>query len=148
MTAPGSADDPYNLARFQEAQAGTAEPALAELWRGRKTGHWMWFIFPQLEGLGASHMARRYALASLEEARAYLRHPVLGPRLIAFTQAANRHAGRSAREIFGSPDDLKFRSSMTLFAAAAPGEPLFVRALDIFFGGKADPLTIARLVPA
>jgi uncharacterized protein (DUF1810 family) len=120
--------DPYDLQRFVDAQAGVFETALAELTAGRKRSHWMWFIFPQLRGLGASAMARRYAISDLEEARAYLAHPLLGPRLRASVEAVNQVAARSAHEIFGSPDDLKFRSSMTLFAAAQDGS-LFRTAL-------------------
>jgi uncharacterized protein (DUF1810 family) len=135
------------LDHFVAAQAGTYETALAELTQGRKASHWMWFVFPQLEGLGASAMAQRYAIASLDEARAYLRHPLLGPRLVACTDAVNRWADRSAHDIFGSPDDLKFRSSMTLFSAAAPDAPAFRRALASFFDGEGDPLTLTRLTP-
>ena len=105
----------------------------------------MWFIFPQIAGLGASAMAQRYAIGSLAEARAYLAHPILGERLRACTAAVNAVAGRSAHAIFGAPDDVKFRSSLTLFAAAAPDEPLFAEALARFFGGAPDPLTLAKL---
>jgi uncharacterized protein (DUF1810 family) len=136
--------DPYELQRFVDAQAGVYETALAELAAGRKRSHWMWFIFPQLRGLGASAMAERYGISGLEEARAYLDHPLLGPRLRACVEAVNRIAARSASEIFGSPDDLKFRSSMTLFAAAEDG-PLFRTALGKYYGGAEDPLTRARL---
>lgn len=141
-------DDPFHLARFVEAQAGVHERALAELRAGRKTSHWIWFVFPQVEGLGSSPMAQRYAIGSLEEARAYLEHPQLGPRLKACTAAALEHQDKSAREIFGSPDDLKLRSSLTLFATAAPDEPLFRRALDRFFAGEPDPLTVRKLNPS
>lgn len=137
--------DPFNLQRFVDAQAGVYEAALAELAAGRKRTHWMWFVFPQLVGLGSSPMAQAYAISGLEEARAYLAHPVLGPRLLAGTNAVNAVAGRSAHEIFGSPDDLKFRSSMTLFARAAPDEPAFRAALAKFFEGQEDPRTTARL---
>lgn len=142
MTEP---EDPFRLARFVAAQAGTYDGAFDELRRGRKVGHWIWFIFPQVAGLGSSELSRRYAIGSLAEARAYLAHPLLGPRLKACTGAVNRHAGRSAREIFGPPDDLKFRSSMTLFAQAAPEEPGFRNALDAFFAAEQDPLTLQRL---
>ena len=137
--------DPYNLARFVEAQRGTYEAALAELRAGQKRSHWMWFIFPQIAGLGSSPMAQRYAISSIQEAQAYLADPVLGPRLKACTEAANGHEGRSAHAIFGSPDDMKFRSSMTLFGEATPAEPAFRTALDRYFGGKRDPLTLSRL---
>lgn len=138
-------DDPFDLRRFIEAQRLTYEDALAELRRGRKVGHWMWFIFPQVAGLGRSPTAQHYAIASLDEARAYLRDPVLGPRLRACVDAVNRHDGRSAHEIFGSPDDLKFRSSMTLFAQADPADPAFVEALRTYFQGEHDPLTLEKL---
>jgi uncharacterized protein (DUF1810 family) len=138
-------DDPFRLSRFVEAQAPVYEHALAELRRGCKTDHWMWFIFPQIEGLGYSMTARHYAIASLDEARAYLAHPVLGPRLLECTAAVNAHVDRTLRDIFGSPDDLKFRSCMTLFARAAPGEPSFQAALDAHAGGEHDPLTAERL---
>lgn len=121
------------------------DQALEELGRGRKQSHWMWFVFPQIAGLGRSVMADYYALASLNEARAYLAHPVLGPRLKQCTQLVLEVQGRSANKIFGSPDDLKFRSSMTLFAAAAPDEPLFRAALDRYFDGAGDPLTLEKL---
>ena len=137
--------DPFNLQRFVDAQAGVYEAALAELAAGRKRTHWMWFVFPQLVGLGSSPMAQAYAISGLEEARAYLAHPVLGPRLLACTNAVNAVEGRSAHEIFGSPDDLKFRSSMTLFARAAPEEPAFRAALGKYFDGAEDPRTTARL---
>lgn len=137
--------DAFDLGRFVDAQAGVHATALAELEAGRKRTHWMWFVFPQLAGLGSSPMARAYAISGLEEARAYLAHPVLGPRLLACTAAVNAVEGRSAHEIFGSPDDLKFRSSMTLFARAAPQEPAFRQALETYYGGQEDPQTLARL---
>lgn len=137
--------DPFNLQRFVDAQARTYESALAELTAGAKRTHWMWFIFPQIAGLGSSSTARFYAIGSLEEARAYLAHPVLGPRLRACTAAVLAVEGRSAHEIFGSPDDLKFRSSMTLFGEAAPGEPLFGRALADYFDARPDPRTLEIL---
>lgn len=137
--------DAFDLGRFVDAQAGVHATALAELEAGRKRTHWMWFVFPQLAGLGSSPMARAYAISGLEEARAYLAHPVLGPRLLACTAAVNAVEGRSAHEIFGSPDDLKFRSSMTLFARAAPQEPAFRQALETYYGGHEDPQTLARL---
>lgn len=116
-----------------------------ELCDGRKASHWMWFVFPQLAGLGHSAMARHYALHSLAEAQAYLAHPVLGPRLVECTALINKVAGRTAHAILGSPDDLKFHSSMTLFAAAQPGASVFRDALDKYFGGASDPLTAERL---
>lgn len=129
------------LDRFLEAQRRTYDQALAELRAGRKTSHWIWFVFPQVAGLGSSPMAERYAIASLEEAREYVDHEVLGPRLVECARAVLSHADRSALEIMGSPDDLKLRSSMTLFAAAAPEQPVFREVLDTFFGGAADPRT-------
>ena len=138
-------EDAYDLRRFVEAQDGIHGRALAELRAGEKRSHWMWFVFPQIAGLGSSAMARRYALASPDEARAYLAHPLLGDRLRACTAAVSALDGRSARAVFGSPDDVKFRSSMTLFAHAAPDEPLFAAALAKYFGGEADPLTLAKL---
>ena len=138
-------DDPFDLQRFVDAQVGAIDRARDELSRGRKASHWMWFVFPQIEGLGHSAMARRYAITSLAEAVAYLAHPVLGARLRELAAIAVSAPGRSAHEIFGSPDDLKFRSSMTLFAAAAPGEAVFQGALDRFFAGEADQATLAQL---
>ena len=137
--------DPHDLDRFVRAQAPVLPAVLRELRAGRKESHWMWFVFPQIAGLGLSSMARRYAIASLDEARAYLAHPVLGPRLAECTAAANAVPGRSAHAIFGSPDDVKFRSCMTLFAAADPAAPAFRAALDRFFGGEPDPRTLAAL---
>lgn len=137
--------DTHDLGRFVEAQADVYARALAELEAGEKRSHWMWFIFPQIAGLGSSPMARRYAIGSLDEARSYLGHPVLGERLRTCTAAVNRVPGRSAHAIFGSPDDVKFRSSMTLFAAAAPDEPLFAEALATYFGSEPDPLTLAKV---
>jgi uncharacterized protein (DUF1810 family) len=133
------------LSRFVEAQAGVYDGVLAELRRGHKTGHWMWFVFPQIAGLGRSPTARFYAIADLAEARAYLAHPVLGPRLVEAVEAINALPGRDAHAVLGSPDDLKLRSSLTLFQAAAPDEPAFQRALDKYFGGRADPLTLEKL---
>ena len=137
--------DPFDLQRFVDAQAGVHETALAELKAGRKRTHWMWFVFPQVAGLGSSSMAHAYAVSGLEEARAYLAHPILGPRLLACTAAVNAVTGRSAHDIFGSPDDLKFRSSMTLFARAAPDEPAFRKALAKYYGGREDPQTLAGI---
>jgi uncharacterized protein (DUF1810 family) len=133
------------MQRFVAAQAPIYATALAELVAGCKETHWMWFIFPQIAGLGFSPMAQRYALASLDEARAYLAHPVLGPRLEECTRAVLRHPQRTAHEIFGWPDDLKFCSSMTLFHRAAPDNPLFAKALATYYGGALDPKTLERL---
>ncbi len=141
----GASDDPYDLAHFVAAQDPIYAAATAELAAGRKRSHWMWFVFPQLEGLGASAMAQRYAIHSLAEARAYLAHPLLGARLRECIGLINNVQARSAHEIFGSPDDLKFHSSMTLFAAAAPQEPLFGETLHKYFAGRRDPLTLAKL---
>ncbi|SEH43382.1 Uncharacterized protein, DUF1810 family [Methylobacterium sp. 275MFSha3.1] len=137
--------DTYDLGRFVAAQEGVYGRALAELQAGDKRSHWMWFIFPQIAGLGASPMAQRYAIGSLAEAQAYAAHPVLGARLRACTAAVNAVAGRSAHAIFGSPDDLKFRSSVTLFARAVPEEPVFADALARYFAGVPDPRTLAKL---
>lgn len=131
--------------RFVEAQEDVWPAVRRELEAGRKTSHWMWFVFPQLAGLGRSSMAARFALDSLDEARAYAAHPVLGARLREATGLVNAHAGRGAHAIFGSPDDLKFHSSMTLFARAVPGEPAFTAALRTFYGGVADRLTLDLL---
>ncbi len=140
-------DDPYDLDRFVKAQSGPYGAALGELRAGRKRSHWMWFVFPQLSGLGSSATAELYAIRSLAEARAYLAHPVLGPRLVECVQAANAVRDRSAGEIFGYPDELKFRSSLTLFAMAAASEAKapFQKALDKYFGGQGDPATVQKL---
>ncbi|MGJ0452509.1 MAG: DUF1810 domain-containing protein [Methylocystis sp.] len=140
-----ASDDPYGLERFLAAQEPAYEKIREELQEGSKRSHWMWFVFPQLEGLGASAMAQRYAIRSLAEAHAYLAHPLLGARLRECVELVNEVEGRSAHEIFGSPDDLKFHSSMTLFAAAAPHEPLFGEALHKYFADRRDPLTLAKL---
>lgn len=139
--------DPSSLDRFVEAQAGTYETALGELRAGRKRSHWMWFVFPQLRGLGRSSTAEFYGIASLTEAERYLDHPVLGPRLVACTEAVLAIENRSLREIFGFPDDLKFHSAVTLFArAAAPeGGGIFREALRRFWTGRDDPGTLALL---
>ncbi len=140
-----SAADPFDLARFVDAQAANFDDALAELVEGRKRTHWMWYVFPQIAGLGTSAMAQRFAIASADEARAYLAHPLLGPRLVTCAQAVLAHAGTPARAIMGMPDDLKLRSSATLFARVSPPGSVFHRLLDAFFGGEGDPLT-GRLV--
>jgi len=134
-----------NLGRFVEAQAPVHDRALTELKAGRKQSHWMWFVFPQIAGLGRSPMAQHYAIQNLAEARAFLAHPLLGARLRECTQAVLDVEGKTAHEIFGSPDDLKFRSSMTLFAHAAPGEELFRAALEKYFDGEEDALTVDKL---
>ncbi len=136
---------PYELDRFLIAQEGTYAGALAELRRGRKLGHWIWFVFPQIDGLGRSEMSRRYAIGSLDEARAYLVHPVLGPRLHECAAALLDVDGATAVEILGPVDAMKVRSSMTLFHRAAPGEPLFAAVLARFYGGRPDPATDERL---
>lgn len=135
--------DPFELQRFVDAQAPVIAQVLEELRAGRKRSHWMWFVFPQLKGLGASAMAQQYGIASLEEAQAYLAQPVLGPRLRECCALMLGVPGRSAHEILGSPDDLKFRSCLTLFALAAPREPVFEEALLRFYGGEPDPRTQA-----
>ena len=135
----------FNLERFVDAQIGVYDTALAELRAGHKRTHWMWFIFPQIAGLGHSAMAQRYAIRSADEAAAYLAHPVLGPRLRACAAAVASHHDRGVDEIFGHPDNLKFHSSMTLFADVAPHEAIFQTCLDQFFDGRADPATLERL---
>lgn len=135
--------DKYDLQRFVDAQASVIERVLAELRAGQKRSHWMWFVFPQIAGLGFSAMAQRYAIASLDEAKAYLAHPVLGPRLKECARAVLDVEGRSAHAIFGSPDDLKFHSSMTLFRLAVPDEPVFTQALAKYFGSANDAATVA-----
>lgn len=130
-----------DLERFVEAQDRVYDDVRRELAAGRKVTHWMWFVFPQLRGLGRSATAQYYGIGSRDEAEAYLQHPVLGARLRECVGLALAVDGASAHAIFGSPDDLKFRSSMTLFAAVAPAEPLFRHALERYFGGEPDPLT-------
>lgn len=139
------AQDPFNLQRFVEAQAPVYEQVRAEMRDGRKRTHWMWFIFPQIQGLGRSGISRHYAISSREEAAAYLRHPVLGPRLMECTRLVNALQGRTAHEIFGSPDDMKFHSCMTLFAAVAGADSVFQQGLDRYFGGNPDRATLERL---
>ncbi len=138
--------DPFHLQRFLDAQASTYTQAQSELAAGQKRSHWMWFIFPQIQGLGSSSMAQRYAISDLAEARAYLAHPTLGPRLQECTALVNATENRSLEQIFGYPDDLKFHSSMTLFAQAAePANTVFTTALTRFFSGKPDAATLSRL---
>ncbi len=136
-------EDPFDLQRFVRAQdeGGTYGRALAELRRGAKVSHWMWFVFPQIAGLGQSAIARRYAISSLAEARAYLDHPVLGPRLTECAGVVAVLTGRTAEQIFGGIDALKLRSSMTLFLHAGPQQPAFQQVLDRYFGGVADTAT-------
>ena len=139
------ADDPHDLQRFVDAQNPVYDRVRAELKSGRKQTHWMWFIFPQIAGLGHSAMAQRYAISSLREAQAYLDHAILGPRLRECTRLLIGVEGRSAREILGPPDDMKFRSCLTLFAHAAPDEQVFRDALDKYFNGDFDRSTVERL---
>ena len=140
-------EDPYHLERFVAAQdaGGTYERAAAELRAGRKTGHWMWFIFPQIAGLGYSQASRMYAITSLEEARAYLAHPVLGARLIECATILTGLPGLTAEQVLGEVDALKLRSSITLFMHAAPGEPVFRQVLERYFGGVPDSVTEDRI---
>ena len=138
-------DDPYRLSRFVEAQAGTYDRALAELHAGRKTGHWMWFVFPQVAGLGRSPTAQHYAISGLDEARAYLAHPVLGPRLVECAQALLDLPGADAVAVLGSIDAVKLRSSMTLFAHADPTQPVFRAVLGRYFRAAEDEATTSRL---
>ena len=140
-------DDPHNLQRFVTAQdaGGTYHRVVGELRRARKTSHWMWFIFPQIAGLGQSHMSRTYAISSLEEARAYLQHPVLGPRLRECAAIVAASPAATAQDIFGGIDTQKLRSSMTLFLRADPIEPLFRQVIDRYFAGLPDPATDQRL---
>lgn len=138
-------NDPFNLERFVDAQAAVYPNVVRELQNGRKQSHWMWFIFPQIAGLGHSSMAQLYAIQSLDEARAYLAHSVLGPRLVECTSLVNQVIGRSAEQIFGYPDWMKFHSSVTLFDAAQPSEALFRGALDKYFNGQRDEPTLQRL---
>jgi uncharacterized protein (DUF1810 family) len=136
-----------DLARFIQAQEPVLPQVRRELAEGRKRSHWMWFVFPQIAGLGHSPTAQHYAISSLAEAQAYLADPVLGPRLTELTGLVNQVQGRSANAIFGSPDDMKFHSSMTLFHKTAPDEPTFRRALDQYFDGVLDQNTLDRLDP-
>jgi uncharacterized protein (DUF1810 family) len=142
--------DPHDLERFVQAQdqGGVHRQAVEELRQGRKASHWMWFVFPQAAGLGMSGMAQRYAIGSLDEARAYLLHPVLGPRLQECAEVVAGTEGRTAVEIFGGVDAAKLRSSMTLFHLAAPDEAVFKQVLDQFYDGEPDPRTLELLDPA
>jgi uncharacterized protein (DUF1810 family) len=137
--------DPFDLQRFVEAQAPVYDQVCRELKAGRKQSHWMWFIFPQIAGLGQSPMSIRFAIASLDEAKAYLAHPILGARLRECAGLTLDVEGRSARDIFGSIDEMKFRSSLTLFARAASDEDVFRSCIDKYFAGSPDPATLARI---
>ena len=138
-------DDPYDLERFVRAQRDDYELALSEIVTGRKRSHWMWYIFPQIGGLGSSAMSRRYAIKSTAEARAYLDHVVLGPRLLACVEALINLEGRSVEQIFGFPDDRKLRSSATLFAEVSPSGSVFHRLLEKYFQGERDGATLRQL---
>ena len=142
---PGGAGDPHNLVRFVQAQEDDYEQALYEISSGRKRSHWMWYIFPQFEGLGVSSTSKRYSIKSVAEAEAYLSHPVLGPRLVECAEAALRVEGLSALEIFGSPDDMKLRSCATLFACVSPAGSVFHRLIDKYFQGRSDGKTLRLL---
>lgn len=144
-TPPHAARDPFTLERFVLAQQDTYEHAREEIQAGRKRTHWMWFVFPQVQGLGLSDMARRYAITGPDEARAYLAHPVLGPRLLEITRALLAREGMTAHEIFGSPDDLKLRSSATLFASVSAPGSVFEQVLARYFHGEPDQATLERL---
>jgi uncharacterized protein (DUF1810 family) len=143
--AENDKNDHHNLQRFVDAQSPVFDEVCLELQEGRKSGHWMWFIFPQIEGLGYSPLARKFAISSREEAEAYLNHPLLGPRLRHCTRLITLVEGRSIDQIFGDPDDLKFHSAMTLFANATSDNQVFTDALDKYFGGEPDRLTVERL---
>ena len=138
-------DDPHDLQRFVDAQDAVYARVKEELARGAKASHWMWFVFPQLKGLGRSAIAQHYGIASREEAQAYWRHPVLGPRLKECTELVVAVAGKTALQVFGPPDDLKFCSSMTLFERVVPDEPAFGRAIEKYFGGARDARTIGLM---
>ena len=142
---PGVAGDPHNLSRFVQAQEGVYGQALSEIRSGRKRSHWMWYIFPQFAGLGSSPTSRQYSIKSVAEAEAYLSHPVLGPRLIECAEAALGVQGRTAFEIFGSPDDMKLRSCATLFARVSPPGSVFEQLLDRYFQGERDDKTLRLL---
>jgi uncharacterized protein (DUF1810 family) len=141
-------DDPFHLQRYVAAQQQNYDTALAELRAGRKRSHWIWYVFPQLRGLGSSAMADRYGISGIEEARAYLAHPVLGPRLRECARVVAAIERGSAEEVFGWPDNLKVRSSMTLFSMATDDDAEFRAVLDRFYGGELDPVTVERLSAA
>ncbi len=138
-------DDPYALHRFVDAQDSVYDQVCSELRQGHKRSHWIWFIFPQIEGLGLSPTSRAFAISSLEEAAAYCRHPILGPRLLQCTELVNEISGRQIQQILAPPDDLKFGSSMTLFAYATTDNQVFEAALQKYFSGQYDQLTLDRL---
>ena len=137
--------DTFGLSRFVQAQRPVLSQVMAELCSGRKTTHWMWFIFPQLQGLARSEIANRYAISGVGEARAYLAHDVLGPRLEDCVRTVLQHRNASATQIFGSPDDMKFRSCLTLFAYVQPGSAVYQQALDQFYSGEPDGKTLSLL---
>ena len=137
-----SAADPFDLHRFVDAQARNYADAIDELRAGEKRSHWMWYVFPQFAGLGHSEMSERFAIGSLDEAKAYLRHPILGPRLVDCANAVLAVKGVTARDIFGSPDDLKLRSSATLFSRVAEPGSVFHRIVERYFDGEPDPRTL------
>ena len=145
MADTNAPDNPHDLNRFVQAQADDYEQALAEIRSGRKQSHWMWYIFPQFDGLGFSSTSKRYSIKSLAEAKAYLGHPVLGPRLLECAEAVLGVEGRSALEIFGSPDNLKLRSCATLFASVSPAGSVFDRLLGKYFHGERDGMTLRLL---
>ena len=148
MTSPNdfrSSDDPFDLTRFVRAQENEYEQALSEIRSGRKRTHWMWYIFPQLDGLAFSSTSKHYAIKSLAEAKAYLDHPLLGPRLLECAEAVVRVEGRSATDIFGTPDDLKLRSCATLFACVSPRDSAFDRLLTKYYQGERDSRTLQLL---
>lgn len=140
--SPGSAADPFDLRRFVDAQAPSYADAIAELKAGEKRSHWMWYVFPQYAGLGRSGMAERFAIRSIDEAKAYLRHRILGPRLVECAQAVLDVPGKTAHDIFGSPDDLKLRSSATLFSRISEPGSVFHRVLERYFEGQPDARTL------
>lgn len=140
-----NAVDPYDLARFVEAQERSYPQALSEIRRGQKRSHWMWYVFPQFDGLGGSPAARRYSIKSAAEAEAYLRHSILGPRLLESARATLGVEGRSALEVFGAPDHMKLRSSATLFASVSPAGSVFEQVLERYFGGEPDEKTLQLL---
>lgn len=142
---PDATDDPHDLARFVRAQAAVYDDARAELAAGRKRSHWMWYVFPQFDGLGFSETSKRYAIKSIEEAKAYLEHPLLGPRLRECAELVAGTEGRSAHDIFGSPDDLKLKSCATLFASVLPPGSVFDRLLAKYYGGERDAKTLRLL---
>jgi uncharacterized protein (DUF1810 family) len=142
---PHGEEDPYELSRFVRAQKHVYADALSEITNGRKRTHWMWFVFPQLAGLGVSATSERYAIATVDEARAYLDHPILGPRLLECSESLLRVEGRSATAILGTPDDLKLRSCATLFASVSAPGSVFDRVLEKYYGGARDPKTLRLL---